>query len=153
MKTLFAVCALFAFGSSAAQADVVFCNYYHRTIYAAWAYQKGSDWYSHGWLKLLTGICRPAHLEVSKFYYRGETDWFHVRGSRRMESWGNGPRKFSVTDKRFDFRSADVNRKGARFEKFTVSLQPDKSGHPLDDTVTFKADGTVMQSVVVHGGQ
>ncbi|HVB88994.1 MAG TPA: DUF1036 domain-containing protein [Beijerinckiaceae bacterium] len=150
MRKLIAACVFLILASSAASADIIFCNDYPRPVFAAWAYKKGSDWYSHGWLKVLTGSCRSAGLSVPMFYYRGETDWFAHGHGKRMVSWGNGPKKFSVTDKAFDFKSADVDRRGARYVKFTVSLHPDHVSNPIEDTVRFKADGSVTQTVVVN---
>jgi uncharacterized membrane protein len=133
-----------------AEASVDFCSKFNVPIFVGVAYNQGDDWISTGWQRVEPGQCLtdPFGLSVNVFYYRGETDW--IRNGRRKTqwSWGNGGRRFSVTDKGFTFHHADGAIRGARLAGFTISIE--STNGPISERVTFEADGVHTTQATIH---
>ena len=147
--------------ASSAMAEVEFCNNYEQTVSIAIAYKQDysdntSSYVARGWLSVNTGQCGvfDTTLHVPFFYYRGETNWFKVRGGRQKLAWGDDANKFITAAASFNYWSAEENTpiSGVKtsfvgFTKSFVSATGDVS-----ETVTFEADGVHTTQATTGGG-
>src|SRR6478672_12874108 len=53
-------------------------------------------WVSEGWISVAPKGCQTdsKHVDLTEFYWRGETDWIKTKGGRTQWSWGKD-RQFS----------------------------------------------------------
>lgn len=128
---------------SAANAGIVFCNQFPKTVYVAIAYQQeGGGWISRGWLSVDTGDCNTfdSAIRVKTFYFRGITD--PSRDASRhlgISTWGKG-KSFATWDKyNFQYYDAENRVLNSTLEPFTQG--PETEGDSVSATVTFPADG------------
>ena len=132
---------------SSAQAGIVFCNEFPHAVYIAIAYPQDTGvWLSRGWLEVPTGECRPfdTALQVKSFYWRGESEEYHLGGKNVTMSWGDtGDRSFAIwEDANFQYYEAEhevLNSTLKGFQKGTDGADE------FDVTVTINADGTPIE--------
>lgn len=151
---------LMAAATANAHATIKFCNKYREPVYVAIAYQQtysdGSSGYlSRGWLQVASGSCQEfdTSLHVPSFFYRGETNWFKVRGGQQRTVWENDDNKFLTTVAAFNYWDADKKENSNSSNQlvgFIKSLEA--SNGDISETVTFEADGIHdTQDVSVSG--
>jgi len=133
-------CCLLA--TSAAKAEIVFCNKFPHVVFVAIAYpQDGGSWLSRGWMSLNTGDCSAfdTALRVKTFYFRGESEWFRSGGRRTKNSWGRG-RKFAIWENsNFNYWNAQERVLKSTLAEFTQG--PETQGEAVSATVTFDEEG------------
>ena len=136
--------------TSSADADIVFCNQFARTVFVAIAYPQGDgSWISRGWLGLATGECNifDSAIVVKTFYFRGMTDPYRNAAHRRVvQTWGRG-KNFAVWE-RDNFQYYNAEKPVLRSTQKPFTLGRETGGDDVSATVTFPADGgdTIVSS-------
>ena len=136
--------------SGSALGAIKFCNNYAQPVFVAMAYKQNysdstSSYISRGWLEVDNGKCGEfdTGLHVPFFYYRGETNWYKVKGGRKKNVWGDDANKFITTVASFNYWDADKNTpiSGTKtdFVGFVKSIE--SADGDISETVTFEDDG------------
>ncbi len=141
--------ALMLVATAHAHAAIKFCNNYKEPVYVAIAYPQnysdGSTGYiSRGWLEVTSGNCQEfdTNIHVPFFFYRGETNWFKVKGGQQRNVWENDDNKFLTTVASFNYWDADKkenSNSNNQLVGFIKSLEA--STGDISETVIFEADG------------
>ena len=155
LKSTIQACAIglaCLFATSAARADIVFCNKFPHLIYIAIAYpQTGSDsWISRGWLSIDTGDCAEfdTALRVKTLYYRAESVSYRQGGESIRTVWGGGgDNRFAIWEDD-NFNYWDAQTKVLKSSLVTFSKVGDATGEALSARVTIEADGIHVTSTI-----
>jgi len=140
----FALVAISLTATSAARAEIQFCNKFPQKVYVAIAYpQSDQSWISRGWLEIDTGDCAEfdSALHPGTIYYRGESvPYRNTSGASVTRVWSNSARQFAIWEKdNFEYWNAQekvLNSTLADFSLLAEGLAIDASA-----TVTFEQDG------------
>jgi hypothetical protein len=131
--------------TTAAQAEIKFCNKFPQLVYVAIAYsQSDQTWISRGWLAIDTGDCAEfdSALHPTTLYYRGESvPYRNASGASVTRVWGSSAHQFAIWEKdNFHYWNAQkrvLNSTLADFSLLADGLAVDSSV-----SVTFEQDGT-----------
>jgi|SRR5579871_502826 len=127
------------FGSSAAQADILFCNKFKVQIWIAIAYpQSDGSWLSRGWISPNPNECLSfdSALHIRTFYYRAVSQPFYERGRRHTMQWGRG-KAFAVWDNdNFEYWNAQYKVLNSTLENFSQGPVASGRGDVWLDKVT-----------------
>jgi uncharacterized membrane protein len=123
LRPIAAVSGLIMLAPSAANADLIFCNQFTQSIYAAIAYQQqDGSWISRGWLNVDPGKCASfdSALTLKGFYYRVESVPYRVNGRQVTGSWGNGDGSFAIYENsNFQYWNAQAKPLNSTMAPFT----------------------------------
>lgn len=133
--------------SSAAHADIVFCNKSSfNLIYVAIAYpQSNGSFLSRGWMSVNQGECDTfdTALHVGSLYFRGESAWVRHGRRKTREIWGKG-RSFAVWDND-NFQYYDAQERVLRSTLMEFTSAGEASDGDLSVTVSFTDQGSTVQ--------
>jgi len=148
-----AVWVTFLLTSSAANAEIKFCNDFPHQVFVAIAYpQDGGSWLSRGWLTVDSSGCSvfDTALRVKLFYYRAESVDYRQGGHTIKTNWGSGM-KFAIFE-RSNFNYWDAQNKVLNSSLADFSRGAETDGEAVSATVTFNADGK-GSTVTIPGSQ
>lgn len=137
-----AACVL---GTSAARAEITFCNKFGRLVYVAIAYpQDNGTFLSRGWMSLNDGDCDifDTAIHVKTFYFHAESSWVRLGRRRERETWGKG-KKFAIWDNsNFQYYNAQNRVLRSTLVEFTQG--PIADNGDVSATVTFTTQGSTV---------
>jgi hypothetical protein len=138
--------------TTAAQAEIQFCNKFPQQVYVAIAYpQSDQSWISRGWLAIDTGDCAEfdSALHPSTIYYRGESvPYRNASGASVTRVWSNSAHQFAIWEKdNFHYWNAQTRVLNSTLADF--SLLADGLAIDASVSITFEQDG-VHTTTTVH---
>ncbi len=131
--------------TTAAKAEITFCNEYGRLIYVAIAYpQSNGTFISRGWMSLNQGDCNvfDSAIHVRTFYFHAESTWVRNGRRRTREVWGKGKNFAIWEDSNFQYYNAQNRIRRSTPVEFTQG--PIADNGDVSATVTFTTDGSTV---------
>ncbi|MBV1707964.1 MAG: DUF1036 domain-containing protein [Hyphomicrobiales bacterium] len=142
-----AVAATCLASTTAARAEITYCNSFGRLIYIAIAYpQSNGTFISRGWMSLDKGKCSifDTALRVKTFYYHAESSWVRTGRRRSREVWGKG-QKFAIWDNsNFQYYNAQNRVLRSTLVEFTQGPVADDGD--VSATVTFSSGSSTVST-------
>jgi len=124
--------------SATSGSNISICNDFSTRIYVALASQNQGSFNAAGWWSIEPNTCEPADFSfqgLATIYYAADSDQIKQGNSTEHEHWGNETNLY-VSDHKFNFENAQLNRSGAHSEMFgsaKLITQPQM----IVETITF----------------